>query len=120
MRTTSLLLALLGVAPAALAAQAHKPDTTHVDTTFVRSKDISPPKLVTCPALPHTQKHGRVDVEMIIDTIGRPEPSSIKVTASPDDSLSAIAVRIAPDCRFKPGKYHHYRIRVLVTFPFTF
>ena len=123
MRTILVLLSLLSRAASA-AAQSPVRDTeasdARIDTAFVTSKDISPPVLIDCPSLPHTQRHGTVRVEMIVDTLGRPEPNSIKITATPDDSLSAIVLRTAPACHFKPGRYHRLTIRVPVQMPFTF
>ena len=122
-RTILVLLSLLSRAASA-AAQSPARDTgashARLDTTFVTSKDISPAVLIDCPSLPHTQKHGTVQVEMIVDTLGQPEPNSINITATPDDSLSAIVLRTAPVCRFKPGRYHRHAIRVPIQMPFTF
>jgi TonB-like protein len=122
MRTTSILLLALAsmAAPAAIAAQTTNPDSAHIDTTFVTSKDISPPRLIACPTPPHVQPHGIVQVSMIIDTLGHPEPASVKILTSDDDSLSAVALRTAPECRFKPGKYHRHKIRIAIALPFIF
>src|SRR5262245_35648306 len=120
MRTTTLSLVLIGFAASALKGQSPGPDSTHVDTTFVGIKDISPPQLIRCPQLPHTTIRGTVQISMTVDTLGHPESGSVKVKSSDDDSLKVMALRLAPECRFKPGRYRRHAIRVPVTLPFSF
>ena len=125
MRAISLTLAFAACATTgSTPGQGPEPDvqspSAHVDTTFITERDVSRPVLISCPTLPRSVNRGIVELSMIIDTLGRPEPGSLKVVSSTDVSLSNTALRIAPLCRFKPGSYRGHALRLRVQVPLNF
>lgn len=63
---------------------------------------------------------GAVEVEFVVDTLGRAEPGSLKILRS-DHELFAAAVRAAlPAMRFVPAEAGGRRVRQLVRQPFSF
>ena len=124
MRPIALLLAL--VACSSLRPDQTPPPqvigfpSTTPDTTFVATKDITPPVLLVCPPIPQSPTHGTVLVAFVVDTFGRPEPPTLKIVRSADDSLSALALRISANCFLRPGRYQSHAVRAAVQLPFTF
>ena len=63
---------------------------------------------------------GAVEVEFVVDTLGRAEPGSLRILRS-DHELFAAAVRSAlPAMRFLPAEAGGRRVRQLVRQPFSF
>jgi hypothetical protein len=59
-------------------------------------------------------------VELIVDTLGRPEPASVRAIESPHDSLSVAAQESVLGCTFVPGRVQNRPVRVLVHVPVKF
>ena len=57
---------------------------------------------------------GVVDLQFIIDTLGRVEAGSVKVLASSHDPFAESAIKAIKDSRFRPGRQHGEAIRQLV------
>src|SRR5919201_6309641 len=86
----------------------------------------SAPRSVYCPAPEYPASlrgsgiQGRVRVELVVDTLGRPEPATIRAVASPNDSLSVAAVEAMKMCLFTPARAQGRAIRVLIQIPIDF
>ena len=63
---------------------------------------------------------GRVVIRMIVDTLGRPEPSSLEVIESPDSGLTAVAKEFALGSTFRPARRHRQAVRAWVKVPVVF
>jgi TonB family protein len=86
----------------------------------------TPPKVVQCPpakypaTLRETKVHGQVVIELIVDTLGHPEPRSLRTVTSPHDSLSITAQAAVLGCEFTPGRVRGRPVRVLTQVPVDF
>lgn len=58
--------------------------------------------------------HGFVEVEVIIDTLGRADSASIKVQSTPDSALIAPVQQMMRAARFSPGRSKGIPVRSLV------
>jgi len=63
---------------------------------------------------------GRVLVEAVLDTLGRAEPSSLRVTASPHQLFDREALAVVAGSRFRPGRADGHAVRVRIQVPVTF
>ena len=63
---------------------------------------------------------GRVLLEAIVDTVGRVEPSSIRILASPSPGFDEPTRRWAASARFRPARLEGRAVRVLVNLPIDF
>jgi len=108
-------------------------DTARVVPSVVAATDVyaqavldSPPATLRCPtpsypdSLRRAGVQGRVMLELVIDTLGRPEPGSMRVRATPHDSLSRAAIQAVLLCEFAPGRLRDHAVRTLVSIPFDF
>ncbi len=127
-------LAVLHPALAALAARVRQ-DLGASDTTRVREVgrfDEAPgfisgsptwyPSSLLYPrdsALGHPVQ-GRVVMELVIDTTGRVDPSSVVVVSRPDTGLDLPAFEFALKARFRPGRIAGRPVRVRVRLPLEF
>jgi len=84
------------------------------------------PTVIQCPPVTYPQKlrkagvHGRVVFQLIVDTLGHPEPRSVQVIESPHDSLTVAAHHAVLGCDFTPARVHGRAVRVLIQLPFVF
>lgn len=78
-----------------------------------------PPPLYP-PLLQQAGMQGRVVVEAIIDTMGRAEPSSLKIVQSPNPGFDQAAKTSVLRSLFRPARVHGRAVRVLVRVPFDF
>ena len=60
---------------------------------------------------------GRVLLEVVLDTIGRAEPSSIKIVQSPSPGFDGPVTRWALRALFRPARLHGRAVRVLIQIP---
>src|SRR6266576_48297 len=96
------------------------------DSVFVVAQLESRPVTLTCPTLEYPRAlraqgvQGRVLIQLIIDTLGRAEPNTIRVLDTPDVGLSEAAMKAARGCIFKPGRVRGRAVRVKVDVPFDF
>ena len=76
------------------------------------------------PAYPETLRsagiEGEVDAEFVVDTTGRAEPGSIKITKATNDLFKAAVVSALPKMRFLPAEVGGKKVKQLVQQPFTF
>ena len=63
---------------------------------------------------------GRVLVQAIIDTLGRAEPSSVKVLQSPNPGFDQAAKNYLLKALFRPARVHGRAVRVLIQIPVDF
>lgn len=60
---------------------------------------------------------GRVLLEVVLDTTGRAEPSSIKIVQSPSPGFDGPVTRWALRALFRPARLHGRAVRVLIQIP---
>jgi TonB family protein len=108
--------------PTTPAVERQRNDTAGVDRIVVVR-----PKLLECPVLPRYPTfvsrqgiQGRVMLHVVIDTLGFPESTSVRVVSSPHDSLSATAAEAVLYCRFSPARVHGKAVRFLIEVPMDF
>ena len=63
---------------------------------------------------------GRVVVETVVDTLGRAEPSSVVIVATPRPGFAAPARDYVMRAVFRPARVHGRAVRVLVRVPIDF
>lgn len=63
---------------------------------------------------------GRVTVEAVLDTLGRAEPSSLHVTASPNPLFDREALAVVLGSRYRPGRVDGRAVRVRIQVPVAF
>ena len=86
----------------------------------------SGPDPVYCPppeypaSLRNSGVQGRVRLELVVDTLGRPEPATVRAVTSPNDSLSGAAVTAMKSCLFTPARIGGRAVRVLIQIPIDF
>lgn len=101
-------------------------DTARAFQVFEPGAVDSRPEILHCPtpAYPDSLRkagvQGRVTLEMIIDTLGRPEPGAVRALTSPHDLMSTAAVSAMLACQFAPARIRGRAVRVLVTIPLDF
>jgi len=71
-------------------------------------------------ALRQLRIQGRVMVQMIVDTLGRPEPESIQFAMVPDPGFVQPVLDYLAAARFRPARRRGRPVRVLVFLPFDF
>lgn len=72
------------------------------------------------PALRKLGIEGTVRVRFVVDTLGRVEPASVDVRASPHEALSESVRAVLPRLRFAPAQVAGRPVRQLVEMPFVF
>ncbi len=82
----------------------------HVDESPRRT--AGPPVAYTTELL---RRHvaGVVEVSVIIDTLGRAEPASVRIEQLPDSGLAAPVTEMVLASRFSPGRHHGRVVRVM-------
>jgi len=100
-----------------------KKETSEV---FMESSVEEPPEVLSGPTLRYPAWlreqgiQGRVVVQFIVDSLGRAEPSSIKVIETPNAGFDSTAAHYVRHARFKPGIVHGRPVRVLINLPIDF
>lgn len=76
------------------------------------------------PSYPETLRsagiEGEVDAEFTVDTTGRAEPGTLRITKSTNDLFSAAVRSALPRMRFYPAEVGGRKVKQLVQQPFTF
>jgi len=96
------------------------------DQVFMESVVEERPELLTRPPLQYPDLlrqagvQGRVLVSAIIDTLGRAEPTSVKVVQSPNPGFDQPAKNMVLKSLFRPARVHGRAVRVLVNLPIDF
>lgn len=75
---------------------------------------LSGPAVVYPPDLLRRQVRGRALVGLTIDTLGRAEPPSIDILASPDSGMNAPLRTMLLASTFSPGRQHGRRVRTMI------
>src|SRR6266568_2074391 len=78
---------------------------------------VSAPPLEYPPALRHAGLQGRVTVQVVIDTLGRAEPASLKVIARPNTAFDESACAYVLHAVFRPARVKGRAVRVLINVP---
>lgn len=84
------------------------------------------PEILSGPQLPYPELlrqagvQGRVVVQLILDTLGRAEPSSVKVIQTPDAGFDQVATNYVLHALFRPARVHGRAVRVLLNIPIDF
>src|SRR6266487_3136410 len=78
---------------------------------------VSAPPLDYPPALRHAGLQGRVTVQVVIDTLGRAEPASLKVIARPNTAFDESARAYVLHAVFRPARVKGRAVRVLINVP---
>lgn len=81
---------------------------------------LSAPPPVYPPALRDAGIEGTVMVRLVVDTLGRPEPGTLRVLHSDHPGLVAPAIRSLRMARFRPARMSGRAVRVLVEVPVRF
>ena len=87
--------------------------------------DIRPERISCAPArypdeLRRARIQGQVLLRFVIDTLGRAEPSSLRVLRTDHPGFVEPAREVVLGCSFRPGELHGSRVRVQITMPITF
>ncbi len=99
------------------------PETSQV---FMESVVEERPELLTGPTLRYPAWlaeqgiEGRVVVQLILDSLGRAEPASVKVIQTPNAGFDQPAMNYVLRARFRPGIVHGRPVRVLLNLPIDF
>ena len=78
---------------------------------------LSGPIPVYPELLKQAQIQGRVLVQAIVDTLGRAEPTSVKVLQSPNAGFDQSAKTYVLKALFRPARVHGRAVRVLIQIP---
>lgn len=92
----------------------------NVDLVDERPALLAGPEPGYPEALRRAGIEGRVVVEAVLDTLGRPEPRSVAVVASTQREFAAAARAYLLGARFRPARVHGRPVRVLVSVPIDF
>ena len=82
-----------------------------------RPEILSRPPLFYPPLLRHAGVQGRVIVQAVIDTLGRAEPRSLKITQRPNPGFEQSARDYVLHAVFRPARLTGRAVRVLVRIP---
>jgi periplasmic protein TonB len=93
------------------------------DQVFSEGAVEEPPKVLSAPPPPYPEMlrdagiQGRVVLEVILDTAGHAEPSSIKILRSPSPGFDGPVTRWALKALFRPARLRGRAVRVLIQIP---
>jgi protein TonB len=105
---------------AATYAKGDEADRAERRRVFTSAELADPAQVISQPAptyprlLQQAGISGAVELQFIIDTLGRVEPASVKVLNSSHDPFAEEAVKAIKDSRFRPGRQRGEPIRQLV------
>ncbi|HXF96723.1 MAG TPA: energy transducer TonB [Gemmatimonadales bacterium] len=84
------------------------------------------PELLAAPPLSYPEHlrrlgiEGRVVMEVVVDTLGRVEPESVRIFQAGDPGFADAVRRVLAEARFRPARVQGRPVRVLVRIPFEF
>jgi protein TonB len=81
---------------------------------------LSVPKAEYPPILRRAGIHGTVIVHLVVDTVGRVEPGSLRVVSSPNPMFNEPALDALRHAVFRPARLHGRAVRVRVRLPIEF
>jgi TonB family protein len=114
------------IRPFGTAAGLRVEGATGGDGPWSTSAVEEPPVLLAGPSLIYPELlralsiEGRVTVETVIDTLGRPEPATVRLVESSHPGFEGPARDFVLGARFRPGRWHGRAVRVLVRVPIAF
>ena len=85
-----------------------------------KPEPLSGPPLAYPELLRQAGIQGRVVVQAVIDTMGRAEPSTVKIIQSPNPGFDQPAKNYMLRVLFRPARVHGRAVRVLVNLPIDF
>lgn len=91
-----------------------------VDVVQEKPQRLAGPPPVYPPLLQQAQIEGTVMVQAIIDTMGRVEPNSIKVTSTANPGFNESAKQSVAKSLFRPARVYGKAVRVLIQIPITY
>jgi protein TonB len=98
-------------------------DQPYLEAVVEERPEILPPTCVP-PRYPEILRQagveGRVLIELVIDTLGRAERASMRVTSSTHQLFEGPARDYVASCRFRPGRIQGRAVRVRVHAPVNF
>lgn len=91
-----------------------------VDVVQEKPERLAGPQPVYPPLLMQAGIEGTVMVQAIIDTMGRVEPSSVKVTQTANPGFNESAKQTVLKSLFRPARVYGKAVRVLIQLPVTY
>ena len=93
-----------------------------VDARYVEEQPVmlAHPMLNYPEVLRQAGIEGRVLVEAVLDTLGRAEPASLRVTQSPNPLFDREALSVVAGSRYRPGRVDGHAVRVRIQVPVAF
>lgn len=87
--------------------------------------DVRPDRLAGPPPiypelLRQSGIQGRVLVQFVVDTMGKAEPSSIRIIQTPNPAFNEVVKTAVVRSQFRPGRVRGRAVRVLTELPFDF
>jgi len=109
-------------APTGPLAQPGLPGDGGVDSSIVdeRPEVLSGPILTYPELMRQAGIEGRVVVEVVIDSLGRAEPGSLRIVESPQRAFDTPALSYVRRALFRPARVMGRSVRVLVRLPIDF
>jgi TonB family protein len=95
-------------------------DVFSVDVVQERPERLAGPQPMYPPLLMQAGIEGTVMVQAIIDTMGRVEPSSLKVTQTANPGFNESAKQTVLKSLFRPARVYGRAVRVLIQLPVTY
>ena len=92
-------------------------DVFSVDVVQEKPERLAGPPLVYPPLLQQAGIEGTVMVQAIIDTMGRVEPNSIKITQTANPGFNESAKTVVLKSLFRPARVYGKAVRVLIQIP---
>ena len=92
-------------------------DVFSVDVVQEKPERLAGPPAIYPPLLQQAGIEGLVMVQAIIDTMGRVEPNSIKITQSANPGFNESAKTVVLKSLFRPARVYGKAVRVLIQIP---
>ena len=115
----------IGWTVAALALNAFAPATAMAQA-LIKADHVVGPRLVTMPALQYPDQarqagvEGQVEVEVVVDSAGHPDPRTLKVVRSTAAWLNQAATDAVKNSRYEPGRVGDKAVPMPIRVPIAF